>query len=249
MAEMTDYDLTFDDQGWSVCPVQGCKYSSHNLRFRGWSSEASARRHFNRHHAGKLHAGRAALPRATMEQRNAQMRKASQAYRDRELIKKRRANVVREAERRFPDKAGYVKEGRHTSIHLLPLGCRASMLVHGHRVGLLEVASLGTYHALNELGRQMQQFRKRVLLRLHPDKLAGASEEERQAAEETFKVISPKLQQGIFWYQTAELRAAREYQDWVAKYASPVDNGHKRTEFIEAHEENIKTPGWWDNPK
>ena len=86
------------------------------------------------------------------------------------------------------------------------------MLVHGHRVGLLDVASLSTYHALNELGHQMRQFRKSLLLRLHPDKLAGASEEERQAGEEAFKEISPKLNQAIFWFQTAELRAAREYQ-------------------------------------
>ena len=34
---------------------------------------------------------------------------------------------------------------------------------------------LHTYNALNELGRQMRRFRKSVLLRLHPDKLAGAS--------------------------------------------------------------------------
>ncbi|KAK9830664.1 hypothetical protein WJX74_001424 [Apatococcus lobatus] len=232
-----------------MCPVKGCKYATHGLRFKGWSNEASARRHFNRHHEGKLHAGRAALPRATMEQRKAQMRKASQAYRDRELIKRRKANVARMAERRFPDKDGYVDEGRRTPVHLLPLRCRASMLVHGHRVGLLEVASLETYHALKELGRQMQQFRKMVLLRLHPDKLAGASKEERQAAEEAFKDISPKLQQGTFWYQRAELRAAREYQGWVAKHASPVDNGKKRREYSEAHEEHIKTPGWWDNPE
>ena len=248
MAEMTEYDLTFDDQGWSVCPVQGCKYSSHNLRFRGWSNGASARRHFTRHHEGKLHVGRATLPRVTKEQRRDQMRKASQAYRDRELINRRRANVAREAERRFPDKGGFSEEGRRAPIHHLPPACRSSMLVHGHRVGLLEVASLGTYHALNELGHQMRQFRKSVLLRLHPDKLGDASEEERQAAEEAFKEISPKLDQGIFWYQTAELRAAREYQNWVAKYASPVDNGHERTEFIKAHEELIRGPGWWDRP-
>ncbi|KAK9819290.1 hypothetical protein WJX74_001511, partial [Apatococcus lobatus] len=95
----------------------------------------------------------------------------------------------------------------------------------------------------------MKHFRKRLLLRLHPDKLAGACEDERQAAEssEAFKEISPKLQQGIFWYQTAELRAAREYQAWVAQFASPVDNGHKRREFCEAHEEQIRTPGWWDS--
>ncbi len=231
-----------------MCPVQGCKYSTHGLRFRGWSNEASARRHFNRHHEGKLHAGCAALPRVTEEQRKAQMRRASQAFRDRELIKRRRANVSRMAERRFPDKAGFVEEGRRAPVLLLPPGCRASMLVHGHRVGLLEVASLGTYHALNELGRQMRQFRKSVLLRLHPDKLAGAGEEERWAAEEAFKEISPKLQQGIFWYQTAELRAARAYQAWVTTHASPVDNGHKRREYARAHEEWIKTPGLWDNP-
>ncbi|KAK9833704.1 hypothetical protein WJX74_003231 [Apatococcus lobatus] len=223
-----------------MCPVAASKYSSHGLRFRGWSNEASARRHFNRHHEGKLHAGRAALPRVTMEQRKAQMRKASQAYRDRKLIKRRRANVARMAERRFPDKAGFLEEGRRAPILQLPPGCRASMLVHGHRVGLLEVVSLGTYHALNEVGHQMRQFRRSVLLRLHPDKLGSASEEERQAAEEAFKEISPKLQQGIFWYQTAELRAAREYQGWVTKYASPVDNGHKRNEFIRAHEELIR---------
>ena len=177
------------------------------------------------------------------------MRKASQAFRDRELIKRRRANVAKEVERCFPDKAGFVDEGRRAPIHLLPPGCRASMLVHGHRVGLLGVASLSTYHALGELGRQMKHFRKRLLLRLHPDKLAGACEDERQAAEssEAFKEISPKLQQGIFWYQTAELRAAREYQAWVAQFASPVDNGHKRREFCEAHEEQIRTPGWWDS--
>ena len=170
MAEMTEHNLTFDDEGWSMCPVQGCKYSSHGLRFRGWSNEASARRHFTRHHEGKLHVGRAILPKVTREQRRDQMRKASQAYRDRELIKRRRANVAREAKRRFPDKAGFVDEGRRAPIHLLPAACRASMLVHAHRVGLLDVASLSTYHALNELGRQMRQFRKSLLLRLHPDK-------------------------------------------------------------------------------
>ena len=122
------------------------------------------------------------------------------------------------------------------------------MLVHGHRVGLLEVANLNTCNAINQLGHQMLQFRKSVLLRLHPDKLAGASEEERQAAEEAFKEISPKLNQGVFWFKTAELRAAREYQGWVTKHASPKDNGHMRTEFVEAHEERIKTPGWWDSP-
>ena len=228
-----------------MCPVQGCKYSSHGLRFRGWSNEASARRHFTRHHEGKLHVGRATLPRVTKEQRRDQMRKASQAYRDRELINRRRANVAKEAERRFPDKGGFQEEGRRAPIHLLPPACRASMLVHGHRVGLLELTSLGSYHALNELGHQMRQFRKRMLLRLHPDKLAGASEEERKAAEEAFKEIFQKLEQGMLWYQTEELRAAREYQGWVARHASPVENGHKRREFVvEAHEEQIRAPGW-----
>ncbi len=247
MAEMTEYKLTHDDEGWCMCPVPGCKYSSQGLHFRGWSNEASARRHFNRHHEGKLHAGRAALPRVTKEKRRDQMRKASQAYRDRELIQRRRVKVAREAERRFPDKGGFQEEGRRAPIHLLPPACRASMLVHGHRVRLLELTSLGSYHALNELGHQMRRFRKSVLLRLHPDKLAGASEEERRAAEEAFKEISPKLNQGIFWFQTAELRAAREYQGWITKFASPVDNGHKRTEFLEAHEELIRKPGWWDS--
>ena len=246
MAQMTEYILTFDNQGWCACPVQGCKYSARSLRFRGWSNEASARRHFTRHHEGKLHVGRATLPKVTKEQRRGQMRKASQAYRERELIKRQRANVAKEAERRFPDKAGFADEGRRAPIHLLPAACRASMLVHGHRVGLLDVASLSTYHALNELGRQMRQFRKSLLLRLLPDKLAGASEEERQAAEEAFKEISPKLNQAIFWFQTAELRAAREYQGWVTKFASAVDNDHKRKEYLEDHEEHIKTPGWWD---
>ncbi|KAK9825316.1 hypothetical protein WJX74_008595 [Apatococcus lobatus] len=163
-----------------------------------------------------------------------------------ELIKRRRANVAKEAERRFPDKARFVDEGRRAPIHLLPAACRTSMLVHGHRVGLLDVASLNTYYALNELGHQM---RKSLLLLLHPNKLAGASEEERQAAEEAFKEISPKLNQGMFWFQTAELRAAREYQGWVTRFASPVDNGHKRREYAQAHEEWIKTPGWWDSPE
>ncbi len=250
MAEVTAYNLTFDDdEGWCLCPVEGCSYSTPGLRFRGWNNEASARRHFSRHHEGKLHVGRATLPRVTREQRKEQMRMASQAYRDRELIKRRRANVAREAERHFPDKAGHVDEGRRAPIHLLPLACRASMLVHGHRVGLLDLASLGTYHSLDELSHQMRQFRKKVLLRLHPDKLFDASEEERQAAEEAFKEISPKLEQGTFWFQTAELRAAREYQGWVAQHASPADNGHKRREYMEAHEERIKTPGWWDSPE
>ena len=154
---------------------------------------------------------------------------------------------MREAERRFPDKAGFAEEGRRAPIHLLPPACRASMLVHGHRLGLLEVASLHTYNALNEMGHQMRRFRKSVLLRLHPDKLAGASEEERKAAEEAFKEISPKLERGMLWLQTEELRAAREYQGWVARHASPVENGHKRREFVEAHEERIRAPGWWDD--
>ncbi|KAK9818452.1 hypothetical protein WJX74_004199 [Apatococcus lobatus] len=249
MAELQEYNLIFDDDGWCMCPNQGCKYASRGLRFRGWRNEASARRHFNRHHEGKLHVGRATLPKVTVEQRREQMRRASQAYRDKELINRRRANIAKEAERRFPDKGGFPEEGRCAPIHLLPPACRASMLVHVHRVGLLEVATLNTYHALNELGCQMRQFRKSVLLRLHPDKLAGGSEEERQAAEVAFKEISPKLNHGIFWYQTAELRVAREYQAWVAKFASPVDNGHRRREFLEAHEEQIRTPGWWDSPK
>lgn len=248
MADHTEYHLTFDDdEGWCLCPVEGCSYSTPGLRFRGWNNGASARRHFNRHHEGKLHVGRATLPEVSREQRRDQMRKASQAYRDRELIKRRRANVAREAERRFPNKGGHVDEGRRAPIHLLPPACRASMLVHGHRVGLLDLASLGTSQALDGLGRQMQHFRKKVLLRLHPDKLFDASEEERQAAEEAFKEISPKLKQGTFWYQRPELRAAREYQGWVAQYASPVDNGQKRREYVDSLEEQIRTPGWWDS--
>ena len=83
MAETAEYNLTYDDDGWCMCPVQGCKFASPGLRFRGWSNGASAQRHFNRHHEGKLHVGLARLPRVTKEQRREQMRRASQAYRDR----------------------------------------------------------------------------------------------------------------------------------------------------------------------
>ena len=101
MAKAMECNLTFDDEGWCMCPVATCKYSSPGLRFRGWSNGASAQRHFNRHHEGKLHVGLARLPRVTKEQRREQMHRASQAYRDRELMKRRRADVAKEAERRL----------------------------------------------------------------------------------------------------------------------------------------------------
>lgn len=78
-----------DGGGGGVCPVQDCKKFTVRLCLGGWSIAASARHHFNRSHAGKLHAGRATLPRASKEQRRQQVRRASQAYRDREYTSKR----------------------------------------------------------------------------------------------------------------------------------------------------------------
>lgn len=142
------------------------------------------------------------------------MRRASQAYRDRHRSRGR--GPMSQRWWRGASPARFIVEGRRTPIHLLPPACCASMLVHGHRVGRLDVTGLNTYHAIGELGRQMQQFRKRVLLRLHPDKLAGANEEDRRGAEQAFKEISLKLNQGV-WFPTSELRTPHKYQGWIAQ--------------------------------
>ena len=54
----------------------------------------------------------------------------------------------------------------------------------------------------------MQPFRKSMLLRLHPGKLAGASGNKRRAAEKAYRESSLGLHCGIFGSQTAELCAA-----------------------------------------
>ena len=156
------------------------------------------RRHFDRSRSSKLHGARATLPRVTKEQRRLHMRRASHAYRDRALFNRRKAKVIRESLWRFLDKPG------HANVMLtcrLPSACRASILEPGHQMGLVSLDPLDSWQALYVLSRKAHNSRTKVLLRLHPDKLASVSMEECPASEEAFKKMHRKMQQGVFWFQ------------------------------------------------
>lgn len=110
---------------------------------------------------------------------------------------------------------------------------------------LLSLEMLAGWQTLDALNRQAHTFRNRVLLRLHPNKLADVSAEERLVSEEAFKWISPKTAGGHHQIPGRYAQGGTGYLSRVVLHVTPIDRSQESKKVVESHEARSRAPGWW----